>query len=91
MIKPDGTKMYHRKYRKQTKKWDVTPVLESKKYEYIPELIECVHLMRIQSAVALRHKEILAENHPARRQVTIAHTAPTPTDELIRSKRSRFY
>lgn len=60
-------------------KWDVTPVLESKKYEYIPELMECVHLMRIQSAVTLRHKEVLAENHPARQQVTIAHTAPTPT------------
>ena len=58
------------------------------KYKYIPEYV-C--LMRIQSAVTLCHKEILAENHPAQQQITIAHTAQTPTDELIRSKRSRFY
>ena len=45
ITKQDGTKVYHRKYRKQTKKWDVTPVLEEK-YEYIPEIMECVRVMR---------------------------------------------
>lgn len=91
ITKPDGTKVYHRKYRKQTKKWDVTPVLEEKKYEYIPEIMECVRVMRIQSTVSLRHKGVLSVNQPARRQSTIAHTAPTPTDELVSSKRSRFH
>ena len=31
-----GEKIYHQKYGKQTKKWDATPVMENKKYEYIP-------------------------------------------------------
>ena len=30
-----GEIVYHRKYRKQTKKWDTTPTLTSKKYEYV--------------------------------------------------------
>ena len=58
MMKPGGTKIYHRKYRKQTKKWDVTPVLEEKKYECIPQLMEGVRVMQIQS-VCLCHKGVL--------------------------------
>lgn len=86
-----GEKTYHRKYRKQTKKWDVTPVMENKKYEYIPELMESVCLMCHQTTFTLRSKNVLAEDHPSRRQATIAHTAPSSTDELIRNKRSRFH
>ena len=60
-----GEQIYHRKYRKQTKKWDVTPVMENKKYEYIPELMESVHLMRQQTTSTLRSKNVLAEDHPS--------------------------
>ena len=86
-----GEKIYHRKYRKQTKKWDVTPVMANKKYNYIPELMESVRLMRHRTTFTLRSKNVLAEDHPSRRQTTIAHTAPSSTDELIRNKRSRFH
>ena len=89
--KPDGTKIYHRKYRNQTKKWDVTPVLEEKKYEYISELMEGVRAMRIQSTVSLHYKGVLLENHPAKKQSTIAHSVPTPTGELVQNKRSGFH
>ena len=86
-----GEKTYHRKYRKQTKQWDVTPVMENKKYEYIPELMESVRLMRRQTTFTLCTKNVVAENHPSRRQATIAHTAPSSTDELVKNKRSRFH
>ena len=33
-----GEVMYQRKYRKQSKKWDVTLLLAPKKYNYIPDL-----------------------------------------------------
>ena len=75
----------------KTKKWDVTPVMENKKYEYIPELMESVHLMHQQTTSTLHSKNVLAEDHPLRRQATIAHTAPSSTDELISNKRSRFH
>ena len=37
-----GEQRYHRKYRKQSKKWDVTPVKTKKEYKYIPELIAAI-------------------------------------------------
>ena len=36
----DGENMFQRKYRKSSKQWDVTPVTEKKKYDYIPKLME---------------------------------------------------
>ena len=50
-----------------------------------------VHLLRTQTSVTLRHKKVLAEDHPAQQQATIAHVNPSPTEELGRQKRSRFY
>ena len=90
LTKPDGTKIYHRKYRKQTKKWDITPVLESKKYDYIPELMNNIRLLRSLTTLPLHRKRVLEEDHPARKQSTIAHIAPSPTNELVVNKRSRF-
>ena len=40
MRSKDGNLLYHRKYRKQSKKWDVTPTLIRKKYEYIHRLYQ---------------------------------------------------
>ena len=42
VINAKGEKTYYRKYRKQTKKWDVIPIMGNKKYEYLPELMESV-------------------------------------------------
>ena len=86
-----GERIYHRKYRRQTKKWDVSPVLKSKQYDYIPELMNSVRLLRTGKSVTLCHKRVLAEDHPAKQQATIAHVNPSPTDELVRQKRSRFH
>ena len=63
----------------------------NKKYEYIPELMESVRLMHCRTTFTLRSKNVLPENHPSRWQTTIAQTAPSSTDELIKSKHSRFY
>ena len=76
---------------KQTKKWDVIPVMENKKHEYVPELMESVHLMHHQTTFTLCTKNVVAENHPLWQQATIAHTAPSSTDELIKNKHLRFY
>jgi len=86
-----GDKIFHRKYRKQTKKWDVTPVLEDKKFEYIPDLMCAIRLLRMHTIVPLCHKRVLEEDHPARKQATIAHVLPRPTTELVQNKRSRFH
>lgn len=32
-----GEEMFQWKYRKASKKWDVTPVKEKKEYSYVPE------------------------------------------------------
>ena len=62
-----------------------------KKFEYISELMESVRLMRNDTTFTLRYKTVLAEDHPSRRQPTIAHNAPNSTDEIIQNKRSRFH
>lgn len=41
--------MYAQKFQKQTKKWDVTPVKERKKYSYIPDLLKEIENMRTSS------------------------------------------
>ena len=65
VTKAKGEKMYHREYRKQTKKWDVAPVMVNKKYEYIPELMESVRWMHHQTTFTLRSKNVLAEDYPS--------------------------
>ena len=35
----EGGVIYAWKFRKQTKKWNVTPLMNNKKYTYIPELL----------------------------------------------------
>ena len=41
-----GDFVYHRKYRKQSKKWDVTPTLTTKKFLYILNLLHEIELER---------------------------------------------
>ena len=41
---------YHRRYRKQTRNWDVVKVLDRKEYKYIPELMTEIITYWIQHA-----------------------------------------
>lgn len=84
-----GGIIYQRKYRKQSKKWDTTPLLE-KKYKYIPELILAISKQRERSSANLKQKTTRPSSHPSRIQKTIAHRPPVDTCELVASKRSRF-
>jgi len=38
--------MYARKFRKQTKKWDVIPIKEHKTYSYIPDILQEIETIR---------------------------------------------
>ena len=50
--------MYQHKYRKQSKRWDVTPVLFSKDYSYIPELMDAISRECASLEVNLKHKQL---------------------------------
>ena len=82
--------MHHRKYRKQSKKWDVTPLLMPKQYQYIPELLSVISKERENSSFALKHKDPVLTAHPSTIQKTIAHKPPEDTDELVAKKRTCF-
>ena len=62
-------------HRKQSKKWDVTPVLIPKEYKYIPQL-EVIFAERGNSSSHMKQKDTLPADHPGRIQRTIAHVAP---------------
>lgn len=85
-----GNTIYHRKYRKQTKKWDVTAVKSTKEYKYIPDLMQQIFEERMMSAAPLKQPITLAQDHPAKRQRTIAHTQPDETVNIATNKSSRF-
>jgi len=86
-----GEFIYHRKYRKQSKKWDAALLKDKKDYKYIPELITAIFEQRKQSTVTLKRTSVhLPEGHPMNIQATIAHTQPGDTATIIRNKRSRF-
>ena len=42
----EGDIVYHRKYKKQTKKWDITPVRCPKKYSYMENLVADIIRLR---------------------------------------------
>ena len=85
-----GEVMHHRKYRKQSKKWDVTPLLAPKQYQYIPELLSTISKERENSTVTLKHKDPVLTTQPSAIQRTIAHKPPEDTAELVANKRTRF-
>ena len=80
----------HRKYRKQTKKWDVTPTKSNKEYKYIPELVTAILEEQKVSVHNLKHQVTLPREHSTSIQATIAHTTPHKTAELVKNKRTRF-
>ena len=86
-----GELMYARKFRKQTKKWDATPVKERKRYSYIPDLLKEIENMRTSSPhLTVKRKRPIPSDHPARLQPTIGNTIPNNTLCIVRNKKSRF-
>ena len=89
-INSKGEQIYHRKYRKQSKKWDAAPLKDRKDYKYIPELIAAKYEHRKQSTITLKRTMRLPDDHPINIQATIAHTQPGDTADIVKNKRSRF-
>ena len=83
----EGDIIYHWKYRKQTKKWDVTPVQCPKKYSYMKDLVaEILKLMEL-SDQTIRSKVALISNHPCNIQLTtIGHIQPPETSKILSTK-----
>ena len=86
----EGEIIYHRKYRKQTKKWDVTPVRSRKEYPYMNELVFTILKMREESDMTTRSKLPVALNHPRNIQLTIGKDVPLETLVILSNKQSRF-
>ena len=85
-----GDQKYHRKYRRQSKKWDVTPVKCKKDYSYIPQLMATIFEACDESVRPLKSKQSLRQDHPENIQNTIAHIPPELTATIVVTKRSRF-
>ena len=80
---------YHRRYRKQTKNWDVVKVMEAKQYKYIPELMDKILKYWHESSLTMRFRSS-SSSHLAHIQPTIAHTQPPNTHVIVNTKKSRF-
>jgi len=85
-----GDQRYHRKYRRQSKKWDVTPVKCKKDYNYIPKLMTTIAEICDESARPLKSRQHLRQDHPETIQHTIAQIPPETTTAIVATKRSRF-
>ena len=84
---------YHRRYRKQSRNWDVVKVLEAKEYkyiQYIPELSNAILKFWQESTSTMRKRNPVPANHPSHIQPTIAHTQPPETHTIVSNKKSRF-
>ena len=82
--------MYNRKFRKQSKKWDATPVLECKKYPHIPDLMKEIELEYKNHDTALRVQVQSSHDSPASIQKTIANSQPETTSEIVRKNALDF-
>jgi len=87
----DGIQIYNRKFRKQTKKWDATPVLECKKYPHIPKLMKDIELEYKNRDNALRVQVESPYDNPTAIQKTIGNSQPEATSEIVQKKRTRFW
>lgn len=82
--------IYNRKFRKQTKKWDATPSLEKKKYQYIPDLILEIERQYTLSNNNLKKGQPSPYDHPANIAKTIGNSQPETTKDIVQKKQSRF-
>lgn len=85
-----GEQIYQRKYRKQSKKWDVTPLKEDKQYSYIDEMMLAVFEEQKKTCIPLKRSLPLPDEHPQNIQGTIAHTQPNNTSDIVKNKKSRY-
>ena len=90
VVTKSGDQLFHRKYRKQSKKWDASPAMNQKTYDYIPTIMRAIVEKRISASITLKHSVVVPEDHPTRIQNTIAHVPPTAIHDIICNKRSRF-
>ena len=79
----DGIQIHNRKFRKQTKKWDATPVLECKKYPHIPDLMKEIEVEYKDHDTALRVQVQSSYNNPSSIQKTIGNSQPETTSEIV--------
>lgn len=85
-----GDGVYHRKYRKASKLWDVTPTVVKKDYKYIPGLMKEILDYKGRSPQHMKQVLPLPPQHPSCIQSMIAHKEPAPTLEIVQRKSSRF-
>ena len=85
-----GDIIFHRKYCKQSKKWDASPTMKHKSYQYISAIMRAIVHKRTCGSISLKQSIVVPEDHPSRIQGTIAHAPPTATHEIVCNKRSRF-
>ena len=81
---------YHRRYRKQTRNWDVVQVMEAKDYKYIPELLKEIFLLWECSTFTMKSRLTASQDDPMNIQPTIAHVQPPDTATIVNKKQSRF-
>ena len=80
----EGLQIYNRNFRKQTKKWNATPVLECKKYPHIPDLMAKIELEYKNHDAALRIQVQLSYDNPSSVQKTTGNFQPYTTSEIVR-------
>ena len=85
-----GEQIYHCKYRKQTKKWDVTPTKQIKEYKYATQLMDAIMTERKSSCAPLNRPRHIDSDSRTNIQETIAHNVPLHTKDIVSNKRSRF-
>ena len=85
-----GTAIHACKFRKQRKKWDVTPVKKGKEYSYMNQIIEDIEKQRQNSCQSPKKKQLLPVSHPYHIQHTIGNSDPHSTSAILQNKRSQF-
>ena len=88
----DCSYQYHRRFRRQTKNWDVVRVLEKKQYDYIPQLLQQIVDDWMMSDFRMKNSRCGPKdnNHPSSIQATIANVCPPETHAIVQNKKSRF-
>ena len=74
---------YHRKFRKQSRNWDVVKVMQKKQYTYIPEMLKEILMYWQLSEFNMR---MITDSNSTR----AVHVQPPDTATIVNNKRSRF-
>lgn len=86
----DGRLQYQCKYSKASGRFSVVPLMEKKKYEFMPELMQKVFTQKAKTPGRIRQHVSLAMDDPRRIHPRIS-MLPRPTiEELVQQQKSRF-